>query len=163
MKIRNIIVGRAIRPIASRSKKQAALALCVSLWMAGGSVAGATEYLYLNADDNNTITPTSGWVTTPTWDSTAQALSVTGGDWSAWFIYGGKATGTVNLEGYHLTLSKVQNMGNIYGASTTGSATNNYVTATDCTGTRCIYGGQGTGNGGNATGNHVTLTNVTLS
>ena len=89
-------------------------------------------------------------------------LTITDGTWTNWNIYGGYETvsGTT-LDHYHLTLSKVQNMGDVWGANAKGNATNNYVTAADCTGIGRIRGGESSE--GNATDNHVTLTNVTLS
>ena len=150
-KMQNVREGT--RKGAFRRKKELALALCVSLWMAGGGVAGATEYLYLNADDNNTITPTSGWVTTPTWDSTAQTLSVTGGDWSTdWTNF---KAGSNQNRNYKLNLSNatfeydgVTLCGTSYHTTqTTGiiRIDGNAVAISDCTfnGKATIYGAYG--------------------
>ena len=153
-KMQNVREGT--RKGASRRKKELALALCVSLWMAGGSVAGATQYLYLNADNDNAINTTSGWVTTPTWDSTAQALSVTGGDWSGWNIYGGKSS-TKALTGYRLTLTGVT-VDYAWGAYTEqegAAASDNFITLDRSTAT-IVYGGQTTS--GSTVHNTVTLT-----
>ena len=141
-------------------KKELALALCVSLWMAGGGVAGA-ERIYIDVNGNLQVD-----VGAPdTYTQSGTTLSVTGGDWTDWYIYGGygySQTEIENFDGYHLTLSNVQNMADVRGAySQNGDVTNNYVDVTDCTGKGRVRGGESSA--GNATDNHVTLTNVTLA
>ena len=124
----------------------------------GGGVAGANS-IYIEA--NGTLHVDAGAPDTYTQSGTT--LSITGGDWTEWNIYGGRSmTATAPLDSYRLTLSNVNNIKDIYGVYTSqGDATNNDVTAANCTGTGWIVGGESAN--GNATGNHVTLTNVTLS
>ena len=166
--------GTALRAVSR--KKYAALALCVSLWMAGGSVAGANA-LYLNADPpsvSNTLYAVEGINGGPVNDidalessrgatditSSGKKLTVTGGDWPSWDIYGGRSQyGLNNLEGYHLTLSGVQNAGNIYGAYTAqGNATNNHVTLNGGSAGGFVYGGYSASKG-DANYNTVTIKN----
>ena len=99
---------------SAKNKKYAALALCVSLWMAGGSVE-AVERLYLNADaDGNPIAATDDYpvgVTAP--EKTGdKELTVKGSNpnaldrWNSWYIYGGRGNGAI--DGYSLILENVE-------------------------------------------------------
>ena len=119
MKCHNVR-GGARKGASRNQKKAAALALCVSLWMAGGSVASAGE-LYLNVELSNTlyddgsgnpanvddIMSTTG--ATSITGSGTQTLSITGGDnWNAmWNFYGGYAANGSSVDGYRLELTNV--------------------------------------------------------
>ena len=151
-------VREGTRKGASRKKKELALALCVSLWMAGGSVALAGD-LYIDAADNKVKASTAVPVEpSPAVGSTAtdKTLSVTGGDWSNWYIYGGKANGA--LSGYTLELNNAQNIFYAHGGRVNGdgNATGNTVTIKNSTVFQGVYGGI-VGGDGNATGNIVNL------
>ncbi len=140
-------------------KKELALALCVSLWMAGGGVAGAKR-IYIDA--NETLHVEGGAAPTEPVHN-GKYLTITGGNWDQWGISGGAAWHE-SLSGYHLTLTgAVIGEVPVRGAYAEGDVdvTNNYVDVTDCTGKGRIRGGESSE--GNATDNHVTLTNVILS
>ena len=74
-------------------KKAAALALCVSLWIAGGGVAStaaARKALYLIGEgDYVTISPSSGYPegATVTVTDNNDTLNVNGGTWSDWYSF----------------------------------------------------------------------------
>lgn len=96
---------------ASLRRKAFALALCVSLWLAGGSVAGAAQ---LWIDPSNNVVYTDGVppvAPSPAVGGTAtdKTLSVTGGDWSGWGIVGGKGSNE-DVIGYTLNLTNVSNL-----------------------------------------------------
>ena len=159
MKKNHSVHGGGTRKNASRRKKELALALCVSLWMAGGSIAEAAN-IYIDTMGNLQIE--AGVVPTEPVHN-GKYLTITGGNWNQWGISGG-ADVDKSLSGYHLTLTgAVIGVVPVRGAYTEGDAdvTNNYVDVTDCTGKGRIRGGESLK--GNATDNHVTLTNVTLS
>ena len=115
------------RKSAFRRRKELALALCVSLWMAGGGVAGA-ENIYI--DENATIQGdaygATGAVVNSALDTTTtpatKTLSVTGGDWqNSWRIFGGYNSSIDHpapLHGYTLMLKGVLNPTDVYGAYT---------------------------------------------
>ena len=139
-KMQNVREGT--RKNASR-KKELALALCVSLWMAGGSVASARGSLYINADTQQVTAENADppVVPSPAVGSTAtnKTLTVTGGDWSgdSWSIYGGYSR-TQSVSGYNLILDGVTGVNQVRGAkSSTGSfdgtATGSSVTLIDST------------------------------
>ena len=76
-----------------RRKKELALALCVSLWIAGGGVAStaaARKALYLTGEgDYVTISPSSGYPegATVTVTDNNDTLNVNGGTWSDWYSF----------------------------------------------------------------------------
>ena len=151
---------------ASRRRKELALALCVSLWIAGGSVAGAADPadLYLDADDN--ITPASGYPAQATVEKpagTTKTLSVTGGFWNGWNIYGGyDNSGWMDLKGYTLTLKGANIIGNVYGAKTGEWVKGNSVTLNNsATVNGSVYGGYSNAN--DASDNSVTLNGASVT
>ena len=163
-------------------KAQAALALAVSLWMAGGGVASAGSIVdvYINADDNTqpiqhedhftqdgTDYPTS--VTEPPTKNSNTQFIVTG-DWSKgplndndWYFYGGYSAAATDVAGYSLVLDHAKVARAYGGYSVQGKATGNRVTLTDSD-ADYVYGGY-TGNasntGGDASHNEVRLTRST--
>ena len=187
-KHQNVHGGAALRAI-SRKKKELALALCVSLWMAGGSVALA-EYLFLRTtngdqlaafehpdtffygDDAIARRPAGSEIA---YNSAQKTLTITGGDWSSWgYISGGDTNNYMDnytggdVVGYHLTLTNVTKAKNVYGActGTSGDAKNNWlvVSGTNAAKTEITETAVGgSSSKGNATGNHVELAHVQVS
>ena len=184
MKTRNVHRGgttHRVDRLTSR-KAQAALALAVSLWMAGGGVASAGSIVdvYINADDNTqpiqhedhftqdgTDYPTS--VTEPPTKNSNTQFIVTG-DWSKgplndndWYFYGGYSAAATDVAGYSLVLDHAKVARAYGGYSVQGKATGNRVTLTDSD-ADYVYGGY-TGNasntGGDASHNEVRLTRST--
>ncbi len=148
-------------------KKELALALCVSLWMAGGSVAAARGSLYINANTQQVTTESADppVVPSPAVGSTAtnKTLTVTGGDWSgdSWSIYGGYSI-TQSVSGYNLILDGVTGVNQVRGAkSSTGSfdgtATNSSVTLIDSTINNILGGESNNGAMDQVTGNTLYL------
>ena len=166
------------------------MALAVSLWIAGGSVASAADMLFLRTTDGDQLAAYTDPLTFDygnyaiarrpagseiAYNSAQKTLTVTGGDWSGWrSISGGDKTATYsdsndlgNVEGYHLTLTGVMKAGDVYGAHTTkGAAKNNWLVVSGTNAakteiTRTAVGGRSST--GDATGNHVELTHVQVS
>ena len=76
---KNYGIGRTkSRP--GKGKQAAALALCVSLWMAGGSVAGATKVTVEDAYNPSGLTPTSGYTVYGIDEATGCILNIAGGN-----------------------------------------------------------------------------------
>ena len=123
-------VREGTRKGASRRRKELALALCVSLWMAGGSVAGATEMTVTNVATAATGNPAGLAENGHTYginEATGCVLNITGGTddmknfsasvWSTSNV----SNNTLNMEGG--SVSQIYG-GMLYGA---GNATNNTV------------------------------------
>ena len=138
-------------------KAQAALALAVSLWMAGGGVASAGSIVdvYINADDNTqpiqhkkfdnhdieVAYPAS--VTEPTRNSATQFTVK--GDWSSapqqyWYFYGGYSETATGVEGYSLVLENVTAYSAWGGYAEAGDTTNNKVFLKDKSFPAFVYG-----------------------
>ncbi|MBP5199889.1 MAG: hypothetical protein J6Z82_04510 [Schwartzia sp.] len=144
------------------SKKQAVLALAVSLWMAGGGVASALRggaSLYLDVDNNDAITYTAEPVTAPKKEviDGKTTLMVTGGDWTGWTVYGGHASNS-SVDHYALSIDGVDisilGNGVFGGFASAGDALNNTVMLTNSSIKDDVYGGRGVVN---ANGNIVIL------
>ena len=170
--------GGALHSLSPKSR--AALALAVSLWIAGGGVASAESIVdvYINADDNTqpiqpidhftqSVTDYPASVTEPTRNSSTQ-FTVTG-DWSEdtvgddWYFYGGYSAAATDVAGYSLVLDHA-NVSYAYGGySVSGNATGNHVTLTDseADNVRGGYTGNYQNEGGDANDNEVRLTRST--
>ena len=135
---------------ASRAPKYTALVLAVSLWIAGGGVASATDtvinedyygILCGNVDDdsNNTLTVNNATVE---------------GD-----VYGSNGGGEVKNNTVTLNGATVRN-GDVYGSYAWGEAKNNTVTLNNAT----VYGSVngGVSSSADVTGNTVTLNGATV-
>lgn len=123
-------------------RKAAALALCVSLWMAGGSVAGATEVTVENVNNPSGLAQTSGYIVYGIDEATGCILNITGGDSTKNFaasVNGGDVLSgnTVNMTG-----GKVMNLSGAYAG--TRSAKYNTVNMEGSSASGGVYGGEGT-------------------
>ena len=157
------------RKTASRRKKELALALAVSLWMAGSGVASAAGILYLDASNNDEI-----WRSNSTLPSNpikdGKTLTVTGGTWTDWSIYGGSYSSfSENLmKDYTLNLNRIESekaSDQAQGARTgSGSgASGNRLNMTGSVFKGYVYGAYVYGsNSGNVTNNHVTIKGSTV-
>ncbi|MBR5163437.1 MAG: hypothetical protein IKW79_05390, partial [Schwartzia sp.] len=156
MKKQRNVHGGETRKGAFPGKKYAALALCVSLWMAGGSVASAKD-LYL--DENNQPKYVSG--SKPegaTVESSGTTLTVTGGNWNSWYIFGCK-NDSAPLSNYILNINNITNVNYVYGAYAETKAERNEVTLNGRNiQANNVYGGYVKGSGV-ATCNKVNLEN----
>ena len=178
---------------ASTRKKELALALAVSLWMAGGSVASAApNALFLRTRDEDKLAAYDYYSPIPfsygdaaialcpagseiAYSSAEKTLTITGGDWSGWgYIAGGNTSNYQDaytggdVVGYHLTLTNVTKAKDVYGAYTgmSGDAKNNWlvVSGTNAAKTEITRTAVGgRSSKGDATGNHVELVHVQVS
>ena len=157
------------RKTASRRKKELALALAVSLWMAGSGVASAAGILYLDASNNDEI-----WRSNSTLPSNpikdGKTLTVTGGTWTDWSIYGGSYSSfsenlmkdyTLNLNGIESEKASDQAQGARTGSG--NGASGNRLNMTSSVFKGYVYGAYVYGsNSGNVTNNHVTIKGSTV-
>ena len=166
-------------------KKELALALCVSLWMAGGGVAWAGETVTLNeqpnADGTGYTVSGANIYLNPGYDK----LELTGGTWNSLNrINAGYTTNGANLSGYSLSVAgplNASNSINFYGAQVSnataattisGNAVNidhGSITTNGEYGTISLYGSQiqskkdGEATGGSASNNSVNIDHGTLT
>ena len=170
-------VSRAdVRP--GKGKKAAALALAVSLWIAGGSVALAGNSIWINADrGDKVLTDPSEQVLPvtpdPAYGHSTKILTIPGGNWGEWNLYGGYTSTSRDLNGYSLILDGIQ--GNpirlCVGARGPKDISNSSLRITNKSQiTLLLKGGALTGahsSGGNVTGGTLTvegtLTTVTVN
>lgn len=131
--------GRAFAP-SSR-----ALALAVSLWIGGTGVAMAGGHVYLNADNNVEYDQATQPPAGATVASSGKMLTITGGDWSGWNIFGGKSSG--DCTGYTLMLNGIRTTsggGAVYGGlssnNTQYKATSNTIILNGCQFKGSVYG-----------------------
>ena len=129
-------------------KGQVALALAVSLWLAGGGVAAAGNTVTLNEQPTTSgegytvdgsklyLTPGSGY----------DKLELTGGTWTTLkIIYAGYSETDADLSGYSLTVKDGATTGVVYGGYdgwSVGSVRSNSVTVAGTAG-GSVYGGRG--------------------
>ena len=152
--------------VSPNSRKALALSLCVSLWMAGGSVASAElpiHSVYIDADKNNALHIDAG---APA-DAVKQgadgvSLTVTG-DWPTgtefWRFYGGNSS-TKLVDGYTLILDGAKNVNTVYGGYSPNqtdkiAVSNNTVILKNSSTTGDVNGGYA--DDGGAFNNQVTM------
>ena len=109
------------RKNASRKKKELALALCVSLWMAGGSVAGAAGTVTIDTEPVSYDDTGEGYTIDQSYillNSGYNQLNVTGGTWGAKGVVTGFCAGytteavnpRANPSGYSLSVTGALNL-----------------------------------------------------
>ena len=159
--------------------KSTALALAVSLWIAGGGVASATDTvinedyygtLYDNDDDssNNTLTVNNATVygsvnggVSSSADVTGNTVTLNGATVMEGVCGGSAIQGTVKGNTVIATNSKINNL--VYGGFVeSGTATGNTVTLKGTTVNGTVFGGS-TPTGGDAMNNTVRLINTTIN
>ena len=155
-------------------KGKAALALAVSLWMAGGSVEASRDpiMLYLGVNNELTVQDASNIYTGDeakakcpagaTVTYSGKVLNVAGGDWMKgnWSICSGYSLSN-DVKDYKLTIDNKATVCGAHGgyARSDGDASGNYLTLNNSVAEADIYGGRA--DSGNATNNHVSLTDST--
>ncbi|WP_369824018.1 hypothetical protein, partial [Anaerovibrio sp. JC8] len=146
-------------------KVQAALALAVSLWIGGAGVASASasDWLYLDVNDNDALKHDGTRQVGATVSNSGKTLTITDGtSLDSWFFYGGGANNKSAVEGYTLKLSNVQGKFSAEGGNTSNAiASRNTLEGINIKTTEEIRGALS--NGGQADKNTVVLKNSTVS
>ncbi len=152
-----------------RRKKELALALCVALWLAGGSVEGA-KALYI--DSSGAAHPASGYPgATVTVTDNNKTLNVSGGKWGTeWTRF---KAGNNKLSGYTLNMSNATfkcDGVTLYGSDYTNNGgikpiQNNAVVISDSkfTDKATVYGAYGRYEGGSGTSQYNELIGNTVT
>ncbi len=154
------------RKTASHRRKELALALCVSLWMAGGSVASAGQLTEIK--DGNNYTTVYGNHNGPdlsdySADGNSNIVTMTGGTVSEEIAGATVEMDDATMSENHVVIAGGTFSGTtIYGGWSSGSVNNitikdNTVTLKGVTTNATVYGGSKTNGSGEVSGNIVTL------
>ena len=104
-------------------KTAAALAIAISLWLAGGGVALAGGNLYIDRDDDNKLRREgdqlpSGAMVSPVIGSSTTTMTVKGGEWYDWYFCSGDAgEAEHDVKNYTADLSNLKGRITVHGGN----------------------------------------------
>ncbi|WP_369824013.1 hypothetical protein, partial [Anaerovibrio sp. JC8] len=140
-----------------------ALALAVSLWIGSSGGASASDWLYLDVDNNDALRHNGTRQVGATVSYSGKTLTITEGtSLDSWFFWGGGANNKSAVEGYTLKLSNVQGTFSAEGGNTSNAiASRNTLEGINIKTTKAIRGAYSSN--GQADKNTVVLKNSTVS